>query len=256
MVIHRPTLVHRSKCYLNMLVNSQWNSGAPRVVWFSNAGRRTHHLETICTSSIAWRSPLHVGISTKAFSCEASKQKLKPASDHQIKSQWIQLVNPSSTLQPGGALHDSTSTASANLLVEPALTRDVLSRLDLNRYTLIEVNSKANPPICKIVSREALIQKERTKVKQKKEQKKTNRLDNVVKEIHLTWKIETNDMNHKLKSVQQCFEKGYKVKVLINAPSKFQQIEQTQKDELLASVEEQLTGFGGELVKQETEGGS
>ncbi|MCA0777104.1 hypothetical protein KUO10_23525, partial [Vibrio vulnificus] len=47
----------------------------------------------------------------------------------------------------------------------------------------------------------------------------------------------------------------YKVRVLINAHSKFQQIEQTQKDELLAIVEEQLTGFGGELVKQEMEGG-
>jgi translation initiation factor IF-3 len=243
------------------------NPLTPRVALLKDACRniRRTRQDTMHSCSIAWSPPVRlkpwpvenqlVGTSAMHFSSEASKQKMKAASDHQIKSEWIQLVNPSSTLKQASPTSDSDSNQSANLLVEPALTREVLSRLDLNQYTLIEVNSKTNPPICKIVSREALIQKERTKIKQKKEQQKSNRLENVLKEIQLTWKIEMNDLNHKLKAAQQSFEKGYKVRVILNAPSRYQQMDQNHKDELLAIVEKQLIGFGGELVKQETEGG-
>ncbi|KAA1110180.1 hypothetical protein PGT21_013471 [Puccinia graminis f. sp. tritici] len=257
-------LAYRSKRSFDILMNPL----TPRLALFENACRviRRTRQDTMHSSSMASRPPIRlkarpvepqfVGTSAMKFSGEASKQKTKAASDHQIKSEWIQLVNPSSTLKQGSASPDSDPPSQgANLLVEPALTREVLSRLDLNQYTLIEVNSKANPPICKIVSREALVQKERTKLKQKKEQQRSNRLENVLKEIQLTWKIERNDLNHKLKAAQQSFEKAYKVRIILNPPSRYQQIDQNHKDELLAIVEEQLTGFGGELVKQESEAG-
>lgn len=188
-----------------------------------------------------------------AFSHQASKQTMKTACDHQIKAEWIQLVNPQSTLNQSS---DTQSTSNQNInLIEPALTRDVLARLDLSKYTLIQVNPKASPPICKIVSREAMNQKEKTKLKQKKEQKKSNRLENVVKEVQLTWKIGTHDLHHKLKTAQNSFHKGYKVRVLLHPSSRYSPIDDRQKSELLAVVQEQLTQFGGELAKQEIEGG-
>ncbi|KNZ50107.1 hypothetical protein VP01_459g7 [Puccinia sorghi] len=266
MVVYRPALTHRSTRRLDILLGTIFNIGAPRVDFFPN---KPCIIRQIHVGTLLWHSVQNpprlllecrptdspcVWSSRKAFSCEAPKQKMKAACDHQIKSEWIQLVNPASTLNQNQGTDDQDPSANSNMLIEPALTRDVLSRIDLSQYTLIEVNSRANPPICKIVSREALIQKERTKIKQKKEQQKSNRIENIIKEIQLTWKIDTNDLNHKLKTVQHCFIKGYKVRVLVNAP-RYQQTDQKTKDELLAIVEEQLTAFGGELVKQETEGG-
>ncbi|PLW28137.1 hypothetical protein PCANC_23254 [Puccinia coronata f. sp. avenae] len=266
MVAYRPTISHPSPRYLRVLLGPTCDHGVKRVDLFRNKhlpNRQIHH-ETMLLRTNARPSGFSldcrltdnpfVESSRKTFSFEAPKQKMKAASDHQIRSEWIQLVNPTSTLGEKPTTRENNTSANSSILIEPALTRDVLSRIDLNQYTLIEVNSKANPPICKIVSREALIQKERTKIKQKKEQQKSNRVENVIKEIQLTWKIDTNDLNHKLKTVQHCFEKSYKVRVIINS-SRYQQTDQRHKDELLTVIEEQLTGFGGELVKQETEGG-
>ncbi|OAV96509.1 hypothetical protein PTTG_00965 [Puccinia triticina 1-1 BBBD Race 1] len=275
MTIQRPAFAHQAKRCLDILITNsmQCTIGVPRALGLHNPGRlvRRLHLDPQSSSSSCRPAPSPnsrpghptplVGTSRLAFSSAASKQhphKGKAACDHQIKSEWIQLVNPSSTLNPSSAAptdpHPAQAAAS-NLLVEPALTREVLARLDLSQYTLIEVNSKASPPICKIVSREALVQKERTKVRQKKGQQKSNRLDSVVKEIQLSWKIGPNDLSHKLKAVQHCFEKGYKVRALLNPPARHQLVDQNLRDELLAVVEQQLAGFGGQLVKEENEGG-
>ncbi|CAH7686608.1 hypothetical protein BY996DRAFT_4572046, partial [Phakopsora pachyrhizi] len=167
--------------------------------------------------------------------------------DHQIKSEYIQLVNPASTT-------NNKDTGSNQSLINPALTREVLDRLDLNKYTLIEVNSSAKPPICKIVEREALIEKERLKIKKQKLQKRVNRHDSIVKEVQLSWFIGANDLEHKLKAVQQSFDKGYKVRIVISSAYKKQEIHPQRKADFLDLVEEKLIGMKGEKIKEETEG--
>lgn len=230
-----------------------------RLDLFHNVWRPARQIGCIVSKSpsypISRTGNNHLLIAT-FFNATPRQKTIKPPSDHQIKSEWIQLVNPSSTLNPTWpSSKDDRSENTQNILIEPALTREVLSRLDLNKYTLLQVNSKTNPPICKIISKETLNQKERVKIKHKKEQEKINRLDNVIKEIQLKWKIDVHDLNHKLKTVQNCFAKGYKVQVVINHPGRHQQIDSSDKDDLLTIVQEQLTGFGGELVKRQTEAG-
>ncbi|MBW0461150.1 hypothetical protein O181_000865 [Austropuccinia psidii MF-1] len=212
--------------------------------------RYQYHPKRILPFSSTSSVSLSVAITT--FDSLKRASRSKAACDHQIKSQWIQLVNPSSTLK--SQVTENDASAPSNSLIQPSLTREVLARLDLNKYTLVEVNPNADPPICKIISKELISEKERTKLKQKKAQQKMNRHENVIKEIHLTWMINSNDLSHKLKVVQQSFEKGYKVRVIITSAHRYQEVEHQHKTELLNELDERLTSFGGQKTKEEMEG--
>ena len=89
--------------------------------------------------------------------------------------------------------------------------RAALDAADERGLDLIEVNSKANIPVCKIADYGRLLyEKKKKESKSKKKQSTTT-----VKEVKLTPKTDEHDFQVKLKHARRFLESGDKVKVTI-----------------------------------------
>lgn len=76
-------------------------------------------------------------------------------------------------------------------------------------YDLVEVNPKADPPVCKLLDYGAyMYQLEKQERKAKAKQKKSE-----VKGIRLSFKIGKHDREVKLKNTQKFLDQGHKVKI-------------------------------------------
>ncbi|KAH9810620.1 hypothetical protein DFH28DRAFT_491892 [Melampsora americana] len=157
--------------------------------------------------------------------------------DQQITSEWIQLVDPTYVLNSSS---NSTENPTNNSLLEPSRTRDVLSRLDLTRYALIEVNGQANPPICKVIQRTEL-----SPVRNRNRARPSRSLS--LKEFQISSLIQPHDLETKLRLASNALEKGHRVRIIINlnlnGPLEFSEL-----------VEERMIEIGAEKVKEEREG--
>ncbi|KAF9363794.1 hypothetical protein BGX34_003299 [Mortierella sp. NVP85] len=130
--------------------------------------------------------------------------------DEEINAQWIQYISNEGNM--------GVKRLSA-----------VLQSIDRSQYFLIEVNSRTNPPICKLVSKKELYQK----AKAEKQAKKANELSK--KELQLNWATDPHDLDHKLTKFKSFLEKGYRVEVQING-KKGRSTTQEERDAVFEKV--------------------
>jgi len=90
------------------------------------------------------------------------------------------------------------------LSLSQALTKAREAKLDL-----VEVATKANPPVCKIIVFKKFKYLEAKK--QQEEKKRTKKSE--LKEIRLTLFIAENDLNFRIKKIEKFLKEGHKVKV-------------------------------------------
>lgn len=116
----------------------------------------------------------------------------RPRRDEEIESQWIQYIAEDG--QMGGQ-----KTLSS-----------VLRTFDRSKYFLIEVDSNASPPMCKLFSKKEMFDKARAL----KQARKAN--TTTTKELQLNWGTDTHDLNHKLTKCRGFLEKGYRLEIQVN----------------------------------------
>lgn len=115
----------------------------------------------------------------------------RPRRDEEIDCQWIQFVGPEGNQG------------------EKRLS-NVLKTFDRSKYFLIEVDSGAQPPICKLFSKKELYEK----AKAAKQAKKANELS--TKELQLNWGTDAHDLEHKLAKFRAFLEKGHRLEIQVN----------------------------------------
>ncbi|KAG0246866.1 hypothetical protein BGX31_006930 [Mortierella sp. GBA43] len=111
--------------------------------------------------------------------------------DEEIDSQWVQYIS-----------------LEGNMGVKRLSS--VLQSIDRSQYFLIEVNSRVDPPICKLVSKKELYQQ----AKALKQAKKANEQSS--KELQLNWGTDPHDLEHKLAKFKAMLEKGHRLEIQIN----------------------------------------
>ncbi|KAF9122775.1 hypothetical protein BGW39_009503 [Mortierella sp. 14UC] len=115
----------------------------------------------------------------------------RPRRDEEIDCQWIQFVGPE------GSLGEKRLSS-------------VLKTIDRSKFFLIEVDSNAQPPICKLFSKKELYEK----AKAAKQAKKANDLS--TKELQLNWGTDAHDLEHKLAKFRAFLEKGHRLEIQVN----------------------------------------
>jgi translation initiation factor IF-3 len=139
----------------------------------------------------------------------------RPRRDEEIESQWIQFVTEEGQL--GGQ-----KTLSS-----------VLKTFDRSKFFLIEVDSNANPPICKLFSKKEMFDK----AKALRQAKKANTTP--VKELQLNWGTDAHDLNHKLSKSRGFLEKGYRLEVQVNG-RKGKSTTPEEREQVMARIKQEF----------------
>ncbi|OJJ49840.1 hypothetical protein ASPZODRAFT_156877 [Penicilliopsis zonata CBS 506.65] len=114
--------------------------------------------------------------------------------DEKIRAEFVHIVNESGSLD------------------EPIRLNNVLRSIDRSKFFLLQVSPATpdKPPVCKIVSKQAMREIERTKAKAAVTASK-----NSVKQIELNWAIDAHDLAHRLKQLRTFLDKGRKVEIIL-----------------------------------------
>ncbi|KAG0267336.1 hypothetical protein BG011_006753 [Mortierella polycephala] len=130
--------------------------------------------------------------------------------DEEIEAEWIQYITPEGNQG------------------EKQLSR-VLKSFDRSQYYLVEVDSRAQPPICKLFSKKELYMK----AKAAKQAKKSN--GTVTKELQLNWGTDSHDLSHKLPKFRAFLEKGCRLEIQVNG-RKGKSSTQQERDMLMERI--------------------
>jgi len=109
---------------------------------------------------------------------------------------------------------------------------------------LVEVNPRANPPVCKIMDYGKLMYEQR----KKKPQSKGSEL----KEIGISMKISDHDLTFKVKQARKFLEKGHKVKFNLPLRGREKSFKDTRAVEVLNRIIELISDCG--IVEQRSKG--
>ncbi|KAF9900595.1 hypothetical protein EC991_007146 [Linnemannia zychae] len=138
----------------------------------------------------------------------------RPRRDEEIDCQWIQFVSPE-----------------GNLSEKPLSS--VLKTFDRSKFFLIEVDSNAQPPICKLFSKKELYEK----AKAAKQAKKANELS--TKELQLNWGTDAHDLEHKLAKFRAFLEKGHRLEIQVNG-KKGKSTTQQERDLIMERIKNEF----------------
>lgn len=138
--------------------------------------------------------------------------------DEEITDKFVQLVSPDS-----------------RALLPPERPRAILGRMDRKANFLIEVSpaTKTSVAVCRIMSRQDVIEYEKSKSKKPKEQ--------APKQLELSWAIGPHDLSHKLRKMEKFLGEGRRVEVIIASRMKRRgaqtcEVSKEHRDKLLASI--------------------
>ncbi|KAI9860755.1 MAG: hypothetical protein M1813_005678 [Trichoglossum hirsutum] len=122
---------------------------------------------------------------------QAAHLKRRLPRDEEILASSVHLVDENGTFHP------------------PTPVRKLLASFDRKLYHLVAVSpiESGQTPICKIVSRKELRDRERVKP--------VKNPANIVKQLELNWAIDSNDLGHRLNKMREFLEKGMRVEVIL-----------------------------------------
>ncbi|KAI9777845.1 MAG: hypothetical protein M1839_008522 [Geoglossum umbratile] len=157
-----------------------------------------------------------ISIQSRTYAQAASLKRRLPR-DEEIPAGEVRLVDEN------GAFHP------------PAPVRQLLASFDRRLYHLVAVSPPrvGETPVCKIISRKELRERERAKPAKK----------DVVKQLELNWAIDPNDLGHRLNKMQEFLEKGWRVEVILASKRRGRQA----STEEAAAVMERIRGIAKDV---------
>jgi translation initiation factor IF-3 len=145
-----------------------------------------------------------------------------------------------------------------NKLSPPQYTSSVLNSLDRQNETLVMVAmADSNPdsdsgmtpyPICRIQSKKALREAEKTRQKKKELPSAT------VKTIELNWAIDSHDLQHRLQRVKDFLSKGWRVDVVMARKKRGRKATPEEMKTLMEKVREAMKEVKGSKEWRDMEG--
>ncbi|XP_045829934.1 translation initiation factor IF3-1, mitochondrial-like isoform X2 [Trifolium pratense] len=184
---------------------------------FSNSTPKTHPMLMPNPYSLFYDKPSNFLNSVRFYAVPA-KFQVKPNKEEddddgprlndQVKARHIRLVG-----DDGG--HSVVSRVEA------------LARAKTLKLDLVEVDRKANPPVCKIMDYHKELYKKKESEKERAKSKSEMTMRKETKELRISEKTESKDLKMKSDMVRKLMEKGYRVKVKATG-----KIDQSMKDSL------------------------
>jgi len=116
-------------------------------------------------------------------------------------------------------------------------------------YDLVEVAPNANPPVCKFINYD----KYRYELAKKEKEARKKQVVMKIKEIRMTYNIDTHDLNVKKKKIREFLEDGDKVKVGIFIRGR-EMVHLDRAEEILNAIAEEMKDVGYVEKKPSMEG--
>ncbi|KAH8599818.1 hypothetical protein B0O99DRAFT_480932, partial [Bisporella sp. PMI_857] len=133
-------------------------------------------------------------------------------------------------------------------------TRRVLSDIDLKTHMLVIVQpgeDLRDPPICKILDKKEMYQREKAK---KKSSKFNSNPAATKKTIELNWALEKNDLNHRILRMKEFLAKGYKLEVGLAPKRRGKQATVEEAQELIKKIQKAVEEVEGSKQIQPMQG--
>lgn len=124
-------------------------------------------------------------------------------------------------------------------------TDDIISSIDRKKFFLIEVDPHARPPVCRLMDKKLMFDKQKQKTKKKPVE---------MKEIVFGWNVTQHDMQHKLNKAISFLDKGNKVKIDIKSKRGQKRPEKQDQLDLVHLVHHSLVDYGKLSKKPEFAG--
>lgn len=157
-------------------------------------------------------------------------------------------------------------TSSGQRLTVPKLTHEVLESRErdekdrptqyLQQVALLEVEEGRYYPVCKMLDKKAMRERETARRKAGKEKKF------VTKQLECSWTMSDNDLGHRLGRLKEFLEKGWRVEILFGTKRKGWMDRRAASAEEISSVLNKIRAAVGEVegaremrAMQGTEGG-
>ncbi len=129
------------------------------------------------------------------------------------------------------------------------LLEDAIRMARSRGYDLVEVAPGANPPVCKFINYD----KYRYELAKKEKEARKKQVVMKIKEIRMTYNIDTHDLNVKKKKIREFLEDGDKVKVGIFIRGR-ELVHLDKAEEILNEIAEEMKDVGYVEKKPSMEG--
>lgn len=119
---------------------------------------------------------------------------------------------------------------------------DALNLARQSNLDLVEINAKANPPVCKIMD----YGKFKFEQKKKLSKQKKNQKVSLLKELTFRPNIDEHDLNHKIALAKDFLKEGHKVKFSLRFRGReitHKDIGRAKMDTILQDLNEYISGF-------------
>ncbi|KAH0564877.1 hypothetical protein GP486_001734 [Trichoglossum hirsutum] len=152
---------------------------------------------------------------------QAAPLKRRLPRDEEISASNVHLVDEHGTFHP------------------PTPVRKLLASFDRKLYHLVAVApiESGQIPICKIVPRKELRDRERAKP--------VKNPANIVKQLELNWAIDSNDLGHRLNKMREFLEKGMRVEVILANKRKGRKANAEEAAAVVRRIREKITEVEG-----------
>lgn len=138
------------------------------------------------------------------------------------KKKWETQAPKAKVVDEGPILNEKITARNVRLVADDGTGHRVVSRDEAlylakkKQMDLVQVDARANPPVCKIFNFQREQYKREQIQKERKKQKGAAAKLNEVKELRFGAKTEKKDLKMKVEKAKQFLEKGYKVKFVAN----------------------------------------
>ena len=139
------------------------------------------------------------------------------------------------------------------VLSEPQLLQRLLRSIDRNSQVISQIVARgpsSDAAIVEVTSRDALIKRTVEREKQMREQQRNTKASKP-KQIELNWAIAENDLNIKLRTMEEFLEKGKKVEIMLASRKRQKRASPDEAQLLLKNVRDRINDIGAREAKHE-----
>lgn len=159
--------------------------------------------------------------------------------DEEITAKIVYLIDPSTN----------------KILPAPRTRYDILRRLNRTTHRLIQFSQELDGiPVCKIVNKKEVYQREQKQKQEAKEKKKLESASKSLKTLELNWAMDHNDLGHRLDKVTEFLSEGRRVEVILASKKRGRKASTEECEVVLQKIRKTVDGVEGAKEAKSMEG--